>query len=161
LREARLFLFDEPNSALSEEESEHLFTQLRRLTSNPNHFVIMVSHRLGDLTALSKQVAVIREGVCTEILSGAGVTEHALARALVVGIPRADVERARRAATESAGTDQPVITLADWSGRGGAFTAVDMTIPVGQVVAIMGVEGSGGRELVRSLAGFEQGRGTY
>jgi ABC-type sugar transport system ATPase subunit len=121
----------------------------------------MVSHRLGDLTALSKQVAVIREGMCTEVLSGGGVTEHALARALVVGIPRADVERKRREATEVDGRPETIATLVDWESRAGSFAGVTISIPVGQVVAIMGVEGSGGRELVRSLAGFEQGRGTY
>ena len=161
LSEARLFLFDEPNSALSEEESDLLFTQLRRLTANPNHIVIMVSHRLGDLTALSKQVAVIREGICTETLSGTQVTEHTLARALVVGIPRAEVERVRRAVTEVDGRDEEVAALVDWESRAGSFTGITLTISVGQVIAIMGVEGSGGRELVRSLAGFEQGRGTY
>lgn len=161
LREARLFLFDEPNSALGEEESDLLFAQLRRLTENPNHVVIMVSHRLGDLTELSQQVAVIREGLCTEVLSGTEVTEHALARALVVGITTAAVERGRPTVTAADGQGAAIATMRDWESRAGAFSGVNLTIPVGQVVAIMGVEGSGGRELVRSLAGFEQGRGEY
>ena len=108
LREARLFLFDEPNSALGEEESDLLFAQLRRLTEDPNHVVMMVSHRLGDLTQLSHRVAVIREGLCTEVLSGTDVTEHALARALVVGITSTAAERVR-----------PTVAAADDEGRHG------------------------------------------
>jgi ABC-type sugar transport system ATPase subunit len=162
LREARLFLFDEPNSALSEEESDRLFGQLGRLTENPSHIVIMVSHRLGDLTELSHRVAVIREGVCSELLTGPEVTEHAIARALVVGLERTGVERAKRPAAASDGAaGGPIAKLGAWESRLGTFTGVDLTLPPGQVVAIMGVEGSGGRELVRSLAGLEPGRGEY
>ena len=46
-----------------------------------------------------------------------------------------------------------IAAVRDWESRVGAFSGVNLSIPVGQVVAIMGVEGSGGRELVRSLAG--------
>jgi ABC-type sugar transport system ATPase subunit len=160
LREARLFLFDEPNSALSDEESDLLFAQLRRLASRADRHVIMVSHRLGDLTELSGQVAVVREGRCTEVLTGTDVTEHALARALVVGVATSGIEREQRAG-EGDQLRVPIARLADWESRSGSFRDVNLTLFPGQVVAIMGVEGSGGRELVRSLAGLEPARGGY
>ncbi|MCF8543446.1 MAG: ATP-binding cassette domain-containing protein, partial [Candidatus Nanopelagicales bacterium] len=36
----------------------------------------------------------------------------------------------------------------------------DLDVATGEILAIVGVEGSGGRELVRSMAGFESARGT-
>jgi ABC-type sugar transport system ATPase subunit len=161
LREARLFLFDEPNSALDQEESARLFAQLRRLTDNPNHIVAMVSHRLADLTEHCSEVAVIREGVCTELLTGRDVTEHAIAHALVVGIDRnatpAGVRPMLSEADES--TDQ-IGRLRGWSSRSGAFSDIDLDLRPGQILAVLGVEGSGGRELVRSLAGLERASGS-
>ena len=162
LRDARLFLFDEPNSALDNEESDRLFAQLRRLTEDPSHTVVMVSHRLADLTEHCGQVAVIREGVCTELLTGGDVTEHAIAHALVVGIERnalPAVVRSRQAEAEQ--TTEEVARLRGWSSRARAFSDIDLDLMRGQIVAILGVEGSGGRELVRSLAGLEHASGTF
>lgn len=162
LREARLFLFDEPNSALNEDESDPLFAQLRRLTENPNHIVAMVSHRLADLTEHCSQVAVIREGVCTELLTGGDVSEHAIARALVVGTAgtaRATETDAGRTGPERA--SEVLGRLRGWESRTSAFAGIDLDLRPGQIVAVLGVEGSGGRELVRSLAGLESARGTF
>ena len=162
LRDARLFLFDEPNSALDQEESDRLFAQLRRLTENPNHTVVMVSHRLADLTEHCSQVAVIREGVCTELLTGRDVTEHAIAHALVVGIDRNALPaavRSREAEAEQA--TEVIARLRGWTSRARAFSGIDLDLRPGQIVAILGVEGSGGRELVRSLAGLERASGTF
>ncbi len=163
LREARLFLFDEPNSALDEEESDRLFVQLRRLTESPDRIVVMVSHRLADLAEHCDQVAVIREGVCTELLTGADVNEQAIAHALVVGGVRTAQPR-----TLDSHLRQPEQTpdvlgrLRGWGSRAAArgYAGIDLDLRPGQIVAILGVEGSGGRELVRSLAGLESARGT-
>jgi ABC-type sugar transport system ATPase subunit len=160
LREARLFLFDEPNSALDEEESGRLFTQLRRLTEDPNHIVAMVSHRLADLTEHCNRVAVIREGACTELLTGADVSEHAIARALVVGSAR--IAHHKEAASTLAAGGEPadaVARLRGWTSRTAAFAGINLDLRPGQVVGVLGVEGSGGRELVRSLAGLEAADG--
>ena len=37
----------------------------------------------------------------------------------------------------------------------GEFADVDFGVPRGEIVALMGVEGSGARELLRSFAGLE------
>ena len=47
-REAQVFLFDEPNSALTDEESDELFRELHKLAAE-GRIVLLVTHRLGDL----------------------------------------------------------------------------------------------------------------
>jgi ABC-type sugar transport system ATPase subunit len=49
-REARVFLFDEPNSALTDEESDELFREMHKLAGE-GRIVLLVTHRLGDLVA--------------------------------------------------------------------------------------------------------------
>jgi ABC-type sugar transport system ATPase subunit len=56
--------------------------------------------------------------------------------------------------------DAELLSLSDWTHQSGKFTDVSLSLGVGEIVAVVGVEGSGGRELVRSVAGFESATGT-
>ena len=49
--------------------------------------------------------------------------------------------------------------LQDWTHDKDAFRGVELHVRSGEIVAFVGVEGSGARELVRSIAGFERGTG--
>ncbi len=60
-RDARVFLFDEPNSALTKEESDELFHEIHTL-ANSGHVVILVTHRLDDLVTHTRRVAIVRDG---------------------------------------------------------------------------------------------------
>jgi ABC-type sugar transport system ATPase subunit len=51
------------------------------------------------------------------------------------------------------------LQLEGWTHAGGEFTGVDLRVRGGEIVAFVGVEGSGARELVRSIAGFERATG--
>jgi ABC-type sugar transport system ATPase subunit len=155
-RDARIFLFDEPNSALTEEESEELFHEVRRLANN-DRVVLLVSHRLGDLVRHCDRVAIIRAGRVREIFCDDALTEDAIARALVV-----DTESTSDAKRVQSGLADPVVLrVSSWSSPQGTFSDVDLELRAGSVTALTGVEGSGARELLRSLAGFERANGYY
>jgi ABC-type sugar transport system ATPase subunit len=53
----------------------------------------------------------------------------------------------------------PMLKLTSWSHKGGMFSGINLAIAAGQVTAVVGVEGSGARELVRSVAGLERASG--
>ena len=81
-RDARVFLFDEPNSALTAEESDELFREMHKLAGS-GRIVVLITHRLSDLVSHCARVAVIRDGRVRTILSGEALTEDGLARQLV------------------------------------------------------------------------------
>jgi ABC-type sugar transport system ATPase subunit len=157
-RNAKVLLFDEPNSALSADESTALFHEIHRVAEGGN-VVILVTHRLEDLVQHTTRVVVVREGRVAAELTGAALTEEAIARLLVRGL-RPD-NRTRRAAdlTSKAQGSGPVAKLASWSQTSDVFSNIDVSIEPGEVVALLGVEGSGAREFLRSVAGFETARG--
>ncbi len=163
-QDARIFLFDEPNSALTEEESEDLFRRMHDLASS-GCVVILVSHRLHELVVHADRVGMIIDGQCRVILRGDDLTEERVARELVVGVARGaagDGETVDRDAetSRSEGEDGSVaLRLSSWTHREGGFTDIDMSVGVGEIVAISGVEGSGARALVHSLAGFAPATG--
>jgi ABC-type sugar transport system ATPase subunit len=191
--DADVFLFDEPNSALTAEESQLLFHRIERLRDE-GRVVLLVSHRLSDLVEYCDSVVVIRDGTVAETLSGEDLTEVRIARELVVGIEvsRQGVdERPAPVATVSpggaasstgaapalgpagaastvcpagvaspAGPDDPrAFQIKDWTHAAGRFTDVNFVAPRGRITALVGVEGSGARELLRSLAGLEPAAG--
>lgn len=164
-QDARIFLFDEPNSALTEEESEDLFRRMHDLADS-GRLVILVSHRLHELVVHADRVGMIIDGQCRVILSGDDLTEDRVARELVVGVAR-DAVGGGEALAGSADAaladseDAPVaLHLSGWTHRDGAFSDIDMSVGRGEIVAISGVEGSGARALVHSLAGFAPATGS-
>ena len=162
-RDAAVFLFDEPNSALTDQESRELFMELDALAAR-GRMVVLVSHRLSDLVRQTARVAVIRDGRCTAVLEGAGLSQQAIAHQLVVtegevSSSGADDTPSTRAIARAESEQPPLLRLSGWSHGAGAFTAVELEVEEGEIVALMGVEGAGGRELLRSIGGFETGRG--
>jgi len=157
VQDARVFLFDEPNSALTEEESNDLFRRMHAL-ADAGRVVILVSHRLAELVQHTDRVVVILDGKAARSLEGADKTQEAIARELVVGAPGAKETDAQRVARIS-DAGKPTVEVSGWSHDKGEFHDVTLHVRPGEVLAIVGVEGSGARELVRSIAGFEPGAG--
>jgi len=148
-RDAQIFLFDEPNSALTDDESDELFREMHALASQ-GRIVALVTHRLGDLQEHASRVAIIRDGRVRTILEGKALTEDAIAEQLVVG---AETEAGAKAARASK-SDAALVTLKGWT-HASAFRDIAFSARAGEIVALVGVEGSGARELLRSLAGLE------
>lgn len=149
-RDARVFLFDEPNSALTDEESDELFREIDGLAAAGN-IVILVTHRLGDLAERTRRVVVVRDGRIAAELAGDALTEEAIAQCLVLAEHHA-------AEATRGGPSVPADALArvrGWTHRGGVFADVALDVSSGEVLALMGVEGSGARELLRSLGGVD------
>jgi ABC-type sugar transport system ATPase subunit len=156
VQEARVFLFDEPNSALTDEESDDLFRRMHGL-ADEGRVVILVSHRLAELVDHADRVAIILDGVTTRTLASEDLTQDAIAAELVVS--QAEREPKEQLVMHLGEEAASAVVLRDWSHQGGEFTGIDLHVRSGEIVALMGVEGSGARELVRSIAGFERGTG--
>jgi ABC-type sugar transport system ATPase subunit len=155
-RDARIFLFDEPNSALTPDESRDLFRRMH-LLADAGRVVLLVSHRIAELAEHADRVALLLDGVCTTVLEGDAVTQEAIAAGLVTGqAAREPAEQIVVRVGEDAAT---ALHLREWTHGAGDFHGIELRVRSGEIVAIVGVEGSGARELVRSIAGFERGTG--
>jgi ABC-type sugar transport system ATPase subunit len=155
-RDASVFLFDEPNSALTQEESEDLFRRMHRL-AEAGKVVLLVSHRIAELAQHADRVALVLDGASTTVLEGDAVTQEGIAAGLVTGQA---VREPEEQITVRLGDDAATaLRLRDWTHGGGEFAGVELHVRAGEIVAMVGVEGSGARELVRSIAGFERGSG--
>ena len=61
-RDPQVLVFDEPTSVLSPEESDFLFSALRRVVEEEGKAVALVSHKLPEVMAATDEITIIRDG---------------------------------------------------------------------------------------------------
>lgn len=155
-RSSRVFLFDEPNSALTADESNELFREMHKIAAE-GRIVLLVTHRLQDLVAHCRRVAIVRDGCVRAMLEGEALTEEGIARQMVVDSGAVHGQAAGRSAAQAG--SEPIFSVRNWT-HGKAFRNISLDGSPQEIIALVGVEGSGSRELIRSFAGLERCTGT-
>lgn len=146
VRSVEVLIFDEPNSALSEAESAELFRTMHKL-SEEGRVILLVTHRIGELVQHCSSVAVILDGATHAVLEGDELTEQRVAAELVAHSATKQAP-GRNASTASVPrTPHQTIAVHIVGGRSAA-----LEIRSGEVLAVVGVEGSGARDFVQHLA---------
>lgn len=142
--DAKLFILDEPTTALSGDEVEHLFGILRRLREKGKSF-IFISHKMPEIFEIADRYTVLRNG---EFISSGLIvdtTPHGIASDMV-GKQYVDknmyVQR-------KLGDD--VIVIRNFCGHG--FKDINLTIRKGEILAFTGLAGSGASELMQTMFG--------
>ncbi|MBX9911871.1 MAG: ABC transporter ATP-binding protein [Beijerinckiaceae bacterium] len=149
-RKARILVLDEPTAVLTPQEAEGLFAAVRTL-AREGLAVLFISHKLGEVLALTDRLVVLRSGRKVADRPTAGA-DRALIAQLMVG---REVDVARPARAEPG---RPVLVL-DKVGAGqgrGRLSAIDLTIRAGEIVGIAGVSGNGQATLAELVAGLAQ-----
>ncbi|WP_436757844.1 ABC transporter ATP-binding protein [Streptosporangium sp. V21-05] len=82
-RDPEVLILDEPTSVLTRAESAELFGVLRGLVRSENRAVILISHRLDEITAATDRVTVLRGGKVVFRSATARTDPRELARRMV------------------------------------------------------------------------------
>ena len=150
-RQARLLILDEPTAVLTPQEVEEFFAILRRMREQ-GKTVVIITHKLAEVLAISDDVTVMRDGRVVGQVKTAETNAAELAR-LMVGrdvLLRIDKPQASPGKT--------VLSVRDLSmkAKDGALRLDGVTFDVraGEIVGIAGVEGNGQTELIEALAGL-------
>jgi len=152
IREPSILILDEPTAVLSPPEVESLSALLRSLARD-GRAVVLVSHKLDEVLAVSDHVTVLREGRTVLSTPRSEVDVTSLTRAMVGVALSAGTRPGRPPASDG----EVVATLravhaAAPSGHA-ALAAVSLDLRRGEIVGVAGVEGNGQRELALILAG--------
>ena len=145
---APVIILDEPTSVLESGEVETLFTQIRRLREFAS--VIFVSHRLDEVLEVCDRVTVLRGGQSVGDVATAGAVPGDLHR-LMIGSTGSDDHYHDNSIERPAGEPRPRLTVRGLSGP--SFRDVDLDIAAGEILAIVGVHGSGREDVCRALFG--------
>ena len=149
-RDARLLILDEPTAVLTPQEVEEFFGILRGMREQGKTIVI-ITHKLGEVLAISDDVTVMRDGKVVGRVKTKDTTAAELAR-LMVG--REVLLRVDKPPAEPGAVMLSVRHLSVGSGANRMLKDVTLDVRAGEIVGIAGVEGNGQRELIESIAGL-------
>ena len=149
-RNAQLLILDEPTAVLSPQEVEEFFTILRRMKSQ-GKTIIIITHKLEEVLAISDEVTVMRDGRSVGNVKTSETSAKDLAR-MIVG--RDVLLRVEKTDAEPHGTLLEVKNLTVSGKNGPAVKDVSFSVRAGEIVGIAGIEGNGQTELVEALSGL-------
>lgn len=151
-------VFDESTRALPRELLPDFYATIRRLAASGTAIVI-VSHRLDEVLALTDRVTVLQDGcVVAGGRSTHDLTEASLAH-LLLGREVELLEAREKAPHIFVGGSTPALQARGISGE--YLRSVDMAVAPGEIVGVTGATGSGHAELPYILAGVApKGTGT-
>lgn len=149
-RNAELLILDEPTAVLSPQEVEEFFGILRRMKEQ-GKTIIIITHKLEEVLAISDEVTVMRDGKSVGNVKTSETTAKDLAR-MIVG--RDVLLRVEKADANPAAAVLDVKDLTVAGKHGAAVNGVSFAVRSGEIVGIAGIEGNGQTELIESLSGL-------
>jgi ribose transport system ATP-binding protein len=151
VRKARLIVMDEPTAALTERETDALFTLIRKLKAQNVAFVY-ISHRLEELPRIADRITVLRDGKAIETRDAAQMPQDDLIRLMVGRSLEAHFPDLPPVAADGA----VVLDVRGISAASGVpVNDVAFAVRAGEIVGLAGLVGAGRTEIVRAIAGAD------
>ena len=151
-RNADILILDEPTAVLTPQETDVLFDVLRRMRDDGKS-VIIITHKLHEVLALTDRVAVLRRGEHIGTVNTAEADESMLTE-MMVG-KKVSLNIARSEPQDPC--DRLTVSHISCTGYEGVklLDDVSFTARSGEILGIAGIAGSGQRELLESIAGLQ------
>jgi len=148
-RGARIIVFDEPTSSLSQHEAERLFTIIGRLKER-GVTCIYVSHRMEEIFLLCDTLTVLRDGRHVATRPTAEINNAALVE-MMIGRPLAEYFPSHISAVPG----QEALKVSGLSSPAG-FSDVSFSLRAGEVLGFAGLVGAGRSEVAAALFGLDK-----
>ena len=151
-RGADVLILDEPTAVLTPQETDELFSVLRRVAAEKGMTIIIITHKLYEVMAISDRVGVMRRGKLIAVEETKNVNERILASWMVGReVLQEPVEK-----TGEAG--EVKISVKDlWVPDNRGMPAVQnlsLQVHAGEILGIAAIEGNGQSELLEAITGM-------
>ncbi len=152
-RGADVLILDEPTAVLTPQETDELFEVIRRIVREKQMTVIIITHKLYEVMAISDRVGVMRSGKLVGVCETKDVNERILA-SMMVG-KEVLLDALDRIDDHDATIAIEVRDLHVSDNRGlPAVRGVSLTVERGEILGIAGIEGNGQSELIEAITGM-------
>lgn len=146
---SEILIMDEPNSALTQHETERLFEIIRRLRDQ-GITIIYVSHRLEEVFTIADRITVLRDGYYQGTWHTGETTISQIIQAMI-GRRLEETFPERPPIAD----DRPVMLEVYNLTKGSSLGPIQFQVRAGEILGFAGLEGSGVEELFRILFGLE------
>ncbi len=155
-RGADILILDEPTAVLTPQETDKLFAVLRKMRDD-NKSIIIITHKLNEVMAISDKVTVLRKGEYITTVETSKTNEKELTEMMVGKKIDLQIERSET------DFDRPLLEIRDLcvnSDDGAeAIKDVNFYIRGGEILGVAGVAGCGQKELCEAIAGLRPLKG--
>ncbi|HGR6747193.1 TPA: ABC transporter ATP-binding protein [Streptococcus pneumoniae] len=152
-RGADILIFDEPTAVLTPSEIDELMAIMKNLVKEGKS-IILITHKLDEIRAVSDRVTVIRRGKSIETVEIAGATNADLAEMMVGRSVSFKTEK------QASKPKEVVLSIKDLvvnENRGvPAVKNLSLDVRAGEIVGIAGIDGNGQSELIQAITGLRK-----
>ncbi|VMG12911.1 ABC transporter ATP-binding protein [Streptococcus pneumoniae] len=152
-RGADILIFDEPTAVLTPSEIDELMAIMKNLVKEGKS-IILITHKLDEIRAVSDRVTVIRRGKSIETVEIAGATNADLAEMMVGRSVSFKTEK------QASKPKEVVLSIKDLvvnENRGvPAVKNLSLDVRAGEIVGISGIDGNGQSELIQAITGLRK-----
>ena len=150
---AEVIIMDEPTSAITDREVEHLFEILRRLKEQ-GKAIIYISHKMDELYELTDRITVLRDGQLIGSVDTKDVTEQELVH-MMVGRDLKNVFIKDSNYTKEFDKDEILLQVKNLT-RSGEFNNISFEVKRGEILGIFGLMGAGRTEVMDTIFGVRK-----
>ena len=151
---AKIIVFDEPTSSLTEAEVEHLFRIINMLRQR-GCGIIYISHKMDEILRISDEVTIMRDGQWVATRHAKDLTMEEIIK-LMVGR-----ELTNRFPPKDNVPGDVILEVENLSGKYTRLKEASFQLRKGEVLGIAGLDGSGRTEVLENLFGaMTKGSGT-
>ena len=151
-RGADILILDEPTAVLTPQETERLFTVIRNMNAD-GKAVIIITHKLHEVLAISDRVAILRKGEYVGDIATRDADEATLTAMMVGEKVELNIERPEPVNPVKR-LDIQHLTVRSADG----ITVLDdasFDVYGGEILGIAGISGNGQKELLEAIAGLQ------
>jgi ribose transport system ATP-binding protein len=145
-----VILLDEPTSVLSRSEVNLLFSLIRNLRSRASF--VFVSHRLDEVLEISDRLYIMKDGEVVDILKSSEAVVESIQHKMVGRLINREFYRESK--QEPFNPNLRLLRAQDMSLTG-HYEKISFDLHAGEVLALVGTDGSGREEIMRSAFGLE------
>ena len=150
-RGANILILDEPTAVLTPQETEKLFAILRRMKEQ-GKAIIIITHKLNEVMAISDRVTILRKGKSVETVNTSESNEKHLTELMVGCAVDLLIERPK------VENNEPILEMYHLSvfrpDKSRVLNDISFDMRTGEVLGVVGVAGSGQKELCEVIAGL-------
>ena len=147
--DAKVLIMDEPTSALTNSETETLFTLIEALKASGTG-VIYISHRMDELRRITDRVTVLRDG---QYIGTLAKDELDIPTIIEMMVGR-HIEEGARPAPRDATTDDVVLRVEGLNTRH-LLKDISFELRRGEILGFSGLMGAGRTEVARAIIGAD------
>ncbi len=146
-RKSRIIAMDEPSATLTDHELENLYRLIRKLKES-GVSIVYISHRMDEVFSICDRITVLRDGKTIGTRATSDVTPEELIKMMVGRTLEDNFPKV------AAPVGEAVLEVSGLTRRG-VIEDISLTVRAGEVVALVGLVGSGRTEVARCVFGAD------